>query len=268
MTRPLILLTNDDGIESPGLAAAAAALDPLGELLIVAPAFQQTSMGRSRSQQGGRDGQLFKRDVVYGDQRWDGIAANATPAMAVEHGLQEFARRPVNLVVSGINHGENIGASITASGTIGAALEAADRGIPALAVSLETPGEDYHHYDTGLDFNAAIHFTRYVAGRMLAQAMPPDADVIKLDIPAQATPETGWIVTRQDRITYYSPELTHRTNPFEGTATIIKHHPAKGKYTVTGTDAYALTKGLVSITPLSLDLTSRVELEELKTLFD
>jgi 5'-nucleotidase len=268
MTQPLILLTNDDGIESPGLAAAAAALDPLGELLIIAPASQQTSMARSRSQKDGRDGRLFRQDVLYGDQRWDGIAANATPALSVEHGLQEFAQRPVNLVVSGINYGENIGSCITVSGTIGAALEAADRGIPALAVSIEIFGDDHYHYDTGLDFNAAIHFTRYFAGRMLAQAMPPDVDVIKLDIPAQATPETGWMVTRQDKIAYYTPELPHRTNPFEGQAPIIKHHPAKGKYTATGTDAYALTKGLVSITPLSLDLTSRVELEKLKTLFD
>ncbi len=105
MTRPLILITNDDGIASPGLAAVAAALDPLGELLIVAPASQQTSMGRSRSQQGGRDGKLLQ--VRYGGQSWDGVAANATPALAVEHAIRELATRPVALAVSDVNYGEN-----------------------------------------------------------------------------------------------------------------------------------------------------------------
>ena len=77
MTQPLILLTNDDGIASPGLAAAAAALAPLGELLIVAPDVQQTSMGRSRTQQGGMDGRLFPATVRYGDLSWPGVSAHA-----------------------------------------------------------------------------------------------------------------------------------------------------------------------------------------------
>ena len=136
-TQPLILITNDDGIDSPGLAALAPALEPLGDLLIVAPNKQQTSMGRSRSQEEGRDGRLFTREITAGGKSWPAFAVNATPALAVDHALQQLADRPVSLVVSGINYGENVGSCVTVSGTIGAALEAADHGIPAIARSMQ-----------------------------------------------------------------------------------------------------------------------------------
>ncbi len=267
MTRPLILITNDDGIASPGLAAVAAALDPLGELLIVAPASQQTSMGRSRSQQGNRDGRLRKRQVHYGNQSWDGVAANATPALAVEHGIQELAMRPVALVVSGINYGENVGTCVTVSGTIGAAMEAAERGIPAMAVSLETRVSQYHEYDETIDFGTAIHFVRFFAARILGKTLPPDVDVLKIDIPASATPETGWIVTRQDKMSYYTPAMPKRSQLF-GTKGRITHAVAKGEFSQEGSDTHALAKGIVSLTPLSLDLTSRVSLNKVRGLFD
>ncbi|MFN2280996.1 MAG: 5'/3'-nucleotidase SurE, partial [Anaerolineales bacterium] len=96
MTKPLILLTNDDGIHSPGLAAAAAALDPLGELLIVAPEVQQTSMSRSRSQQCDGDGLITKTTVTYQDRSWPGYGVKATPALAVNHAVLELADRQIS----------------------------------------------------------------------------------------------------------------------------------------------------------------------------
>ncbi|MBN2044561.1 MAG: 5'/3'-nucleotidase SurE [Anaerolineales bacterium] len=266
MTRPLILLTNDDGIHSPGLAAAASALDCLGELLIVAPAVQQTSMGRSRSQLNGADGRISPAEVIYQDQRWQGYAANATPALAVSHAIQEIASRPIDLAVSGINYGENIGSCVTVSGTIGAAIEAADQGIPALAVSLEILGTDYHSHNTEINFEAAAHFTRLVAQKILAAQLPFDVDVLKLEIPAAATNQTKAVITRQDRLSYYMPSMEKRSNL--STPADFKHTPSKGQYTNTDTDAYALAQGLVCITPLSIDLTSRIALAELSTLLD
>lgn len=265
MNRPLILLTNDDGILSPGLAAAAAALDPLGKLLIVAPREQQTSMSRSRSQQYGADGRLFHTEVVYKEKRWDGFAANATPALAVEHAVQEIADRPIDLVISGINYGENVGSCVTVSGTIGAAIEAAERGIPAMAVSLEIASTDYHTHDTEINFEVAAYFTNLLAQKMLSEPMPEDVDVLKLEVPASATRETRVVLTRQDKISYYMPSMDKRENLFSGPAT-IKHTPSKGKYTRTDTDAYALAKQLVAVTPLSLDLTSRVQMQTLSNL--
>ena len=132
MTRPLILLTNDDGIKSPGLAAAAAALDPIGELLIVAPTEQQSGTGRSMPVHS--DGRLFETTISANGQTWNAFSANATPAQAVQHAVLELAERKPALAVSGINFGENVGLGVTISGTVGAALEAAAHRIPALAV--------------------------------------------------------------------------------------------------------------------------------------
>lgn len=265
--KPLILLTNDDGIHSPGLAAAAQALDPLGDLLIVAPAEQQTSMSRSRSQQYGVDGTIEKTIVSYGDQHWTGYSVKATPALAVVHAVGEIADREISLALSGINYGENVGTCVTVSGTIGATIEAAEKGIPALAVSQEITGADYHTYADEVDFSAAIHFIRRIAEGMLKNALPFDADVLKVEIPLGATPDTRMVVTRQDRLVYYQPMVIERDHLL-GTKAKVSHVPSKGQYTTKDTDAFALAEGFVSITPLSLDLTSRDCLEKIALIFD
>lgn len=265
--KPLILITNDDGIQSPGLAAAAAALDPLGDLLIVAPQVQQTSMARSRSQSCGGDGTITRTEVSFQGKQWPGFGVKATPALSVVHAVHELADRQISLSVSGINYGENIGACVTASGTLGAALEAAEYGIPSLAVSQEIDSLDYHSYTTVGDFSAAIHFTNLVASRMLDQALPLDADVLKLEIPCGATSQTTLVATRQDRLAYYQSVVEPREKTL-GTKLEITQIPLKGKFTATNTDAFALAQGLVSLTPLSLDLTSRNCLDLVAQLVD
>lgn len=260
--KPLILLTNDDGINSPGLAAAAEALHPLGDLLIVAPLEQQTSMGRSRTQQCGGDGTITKTTVRFGNASWEGYSVNATPALVVVHAAKELADRPISLAISGINYGENVASSVTVSGTIGAALEAAENGIPTLAVSQEINSLDYHTYSTEVDFSTAIHFTRQIAGKMLNESLPFDTDVLKLEIPLSAITETECVVTRQDRLPYYTPAIHERDELF-GTPAKVSHLPSKGRYSEKDTDAYALSQEYISITPLSLDLTSRSSLDKL-----
>ena len=267
MTRPLILLTNDDGINSPGLAAAASGLDPLGELLIIAPLDQQTSMGRSRNTYGAGDGILHEVQVNYQDQSWTGYGLEASPARVVEHAVLEIAKRPVSLVVSGINYGENIGTIITVSGTVGAALEAADWGVPALAVSQEIAGTDYRSYSKSVDFAAAAHFTRQIAEIILKEKLPFDTDLVKLEIPLSATADTKCVVTRLDRKQYYGTEIEERESAFTMPAK-VRHFALKGNYSKADTDAYALAQGWVSITPLSLDLSSRTPLNEIADLFN
>ena len=262
MTTPLILITNDDGIQSPGLAAVAQAMDKFGELLIVAPFEQQTSMSRSRTQQCGGDGTITKTSIKYGDSSWEGFSVKATPALTVAHAISELAQRPISLAISGINYGENVASCVTVSGTIGAALEAVEKGIPTLAVSQEIASVDYHSYSDEVDFSIASHFTGQIAQKMLAGTLPFDADILKLEIPLGATKETRCVVTRQDRFMYYTPTIQSRAELF-GTPTKVSHVPGKGKYSAKDTDAYALAQGWVSITPLSLDLTSRISLAEL-----
>ena len=258
-TKPLILITNDDGIDSPGLAALLPALAPLGDLLIVAPRTQQTSMGRSRSQQEGRNGRLYKREIIAGDKSWPAYAANATPALSVDHGLQQLADRPVSLVVSGINYGENIGSCVTVSGTVGAALEAADHGIPAIAASLEYDHEGPQEDHPPLDFSVAAHFVQLFARLVLDTALPPDVDLLKIEVPASASIDTPWVVTHQDRLAYYQPRVEPVEDAFAGDNNIT-HLQQKGRYAVEGSDAHALANGMVSVTPLSLNLTSRTDL--------
>ncbi|MCD6425331.1 MAG: 5'/3'-nucleotidase SurE [Anaerolineales bacterium] len=267
MTKSLILLTNDDGINSPGLAAAASALDPLGELLIIAPLDQQTNMGRSRKTYGSGGGILKEIPVNYQDQNWIGYGIEASPARAVEHAVIEIANRPLSLVVSGINYGENIGTIITASGTVGAALEAAGWGVPALAVSQEIAGMDYHSYSKSVDFSAAAYFTRITAESILEGQLPFDADLIKLEVPLAATPETKCVATRLDRSQYYGTRIEPRESVYTSPTQVI-NFAHKGIYSEIDTDAYALAKGWISITPLSLDFTSRAPLEEIAARFN
>ena len=117
------------------------------------------------------DGRLFETTVRVNGQTWKAFSANATPAQAVQHGVLELAGRRPALAVSGINFGENVGLGITISGTVGAAMEAAAHGIPALAVSLQVDPKLHYDFDDSVDFSVAGHFTR------LSEAGGPAAPV-------------------------------------------------------------------------------------------
>ncbi len=254
MARPLILLTNDDGIQSPGLAASAAALDPLGDLLIVAPCEQQSGTGRSMPLH--HNGRLSETTISANGRSWMAYGANASPAQSVQHAVLELARRPVALAVSGINFGENVGTAITISGTVGAALEAAAHGIPALAVSLEVDLALHVSYDDSVDFSTAIYFTRLFARRWLNAERLPDVDVLKIDIPAHATPDTPWRITRLERKPYFVPMPPLRSKlQDEGR---IGYKLADRDHLEVDTDAGAVRHGFVAVTPISLDMTSRI----------
>ena len=198
--RPLILITNDDGIESPGLQAAAQAVADLGDLLIVAPSIQQT--GASRSYPKWDDKIVHPAMVLLNGKEHAAYTAAISPAQAVVLALLDLADRPIDLCVSGINYGENVGSGVTISGTVGAAIEAACYGIPALAVSFETPHE-YHMKHGDVDFSIAAHFTRQFAQKVLQTGLPPRVDILKIDVPASASTETPWKMGRVSRQRYY-----------------------------------------------------------------
>jgi 5'-nucleotidase len=132
---PLILVTNDDGLHSPGLLAAAEAVADLGELLIAAPATQQSAMSRAVVRDP-RSGVIERTELQVDGRTVPGYAVSGSPVMTVMHAVLELAERPVSLCVSGINYGENIGAAIAGSGTVGAALEADGYGIPGIAAGV------------------------------------------------------------------------------------------------------------------------------------
>jgi 5'-nucleotidase len=163
-----ILLTNDDGIRSPGLWAAAAALAPLGYVTVVAPLNQWSGAGRSMPDDS--EGRIYEERVTVGGQTWQVHAVSGTPAQAVQHGLVELMPAYPDLIVAGINYGENVGTGVTISGTVGAALEGASFGVPGLAVSLQTESQYHLSHSTEIDFTAAAYFTHKFARLLLGPA--------------------------------------------------------------------------------------------------
>ena len=262
-TLPLILLTNDDGVLSPGLGAAAAALDPLGELLIAAPLEQQTGMGRSMPY--ANDGRITEITITREGKSWPGYGVQASPAQTVLHALLELAPRQPTLAVAGINYGANVSTSVTISGTIGAALEAAAYGVPALAVSLETEQSAHLVLDGSIDLTAAAFFTRFFAERMLAIQPPADLDVLKVEIPRNANPQTPWRVTRLERKPFYVA-IAPRRRSFEELGRLDYGQVDPESLSGRDTDAAAIVEGVVAVTPLSLDMTSRLDMQALQRL--
>ena len=256
-----ILLTNDDGILSPGLWAAAEALSELGFVTVAAPREQSSGMGRSLPNTS--DGTIRTDTLNVGGKEWTVYAVGGSPAQAVLHGILEIMPQPPDLVVSGINYGENVGTGVTISGTVGAALEAASHGIPSLAVSLETGREHHLTYSTRVNFSVAAYFAASFARQMLEKHFPPDVDLLKVDVPTKATRETPWQVTRVARQRYYVPVAPKRKTWIEPGA-VDYEEEALLDDSFAGSDVYVLrVQHQVSVTPLSLDLTSRVDFDDL-----
>jgi 5'-nucleotidase len=261
---PLILITNDDGIYSPGLLAAAEAVHDLGQILVVAPKQQQTGAGRSTF--AFNNVPVQEEHITVGKQKVSAFSIEGTPAQAVLYALLEVAPRKPSLAISGINYGENLGTGITASGTVGAALEAAVFGIPSLAISLETAKEYHYSLSHDMDFTAAALFTRIFAQRLLSVKLPPDVDVLKIDVPKDATERTPWRLTRVSRQRYFHPiESGHPSS--SGASTIDYEVIVDFDALEPDSDVSALVKDrVVSVSPLTLDLSSRVDLRHLAQL--
>ena len=198
---PLILVTNDDGLNSPGLLAAAEAVADLGDLLIAAPASQQTSMSRA-FMTGPTVGAVQARELTILGKPVTGYAVSGTPMQAVIHAMVELTDRRPDLCVSGVNYGENIGADLAVSGTIGAALEADAYGIPGLAVSVQADVSQWRSHGER-DWGMARYFTRRFARQILSEGLPEDVALINLNVPDGATPQTEVRRTMQSRRRYY-----------------------------------------------------------------
>ncbi|MCF6277457.1 MAG: 5'/3'-nucleotidase SurE [Anaerolineales bacterium] len=258
MAKKQILLTNDDGIRSPGLWAAAAALSEIGYVTVAAPREQSSAMGRAMPITS--DGMIEAKTVHVNGQDWQVYAVGGSPAQAVQHGVLRILDIKPDLVVSGINYGENLAFGVSVSGTVGATMEAVALGIPALAVSLETDKAHHLSYSAEVDFSSAAYFAAFFARKMLSREFPPQANLIKVDVPRKATPDTPWRVVRLSPNTYYRPIADKRQR---------WDQPHLIDYEIGGdlalepddTDVYAMRqRGEVSVTPLTLDFTARVDL--------
>jgi len=262
--KPQILLTNDDGIRSPGLWAAAASLSRLGYVTVTAPRDQSSGMGRSLPNTS--DGIIREEKVQVNGQVWSVFAVGGSPAQSVLHGVLEVMQSKPDLVVSGINYGENVASGVTISGTVGAAMEAASLGIPALAVSLEADSKYHLSYSNEVNFLVAADFAARFASLLLKRKFPVDVHLLKVDVPWNATVDTPWELTRVSAQRYYEPVAPIRQS-WDHPGTIGYREMGRLDEEPEDTDVYALIKKrLVSVSPMSLDLTTRADFAALDSL--
>lgn len=232
----LILVTNDDGVRSPGIKSLAAALKDLGRVVVVAPDRNRSAVGHALT---------LERPLRAEEIRPDVFAVDGMPTDCVNLGIHGLLREAPNLVVSGINNGSNMGDDITYSGTVCAAMEASLMGLPAFSVSLDST--KFHPDDLAL----AADFSRQVADQILQNGLPPDT-FLNVNVPAGGC--HGVQFTRQGKRKY-------------GAAVTVNQDPRGRHYywigggevgfeSIPGSDCNALHEKMISITPLHTNLTN------------
>jgi len=266
--KPLILITNDDGIFSPGLKAAAEAVQDISDILIVAPVTQQTGMSRSISK-APNVGIIETVKLDINGKETKAFGVQGSPSQAVVYALSDIIpNRIPSLCISGVNYGENVGSNITMSGTIGAAFEASSFNIPSLAVSLEYPIEKTQLEEyTQINWEVAKYFTRLIAQKILSRGLPPEVALLNVNIPSDANTNTLMKFTIQSRQSYFVFEGNGRrdfSKPFPLRANIkIDKETLEPE-----SDIQALWYDrLISITPITSNLTANINIPKWSTSF-
>lgn len=258
-----ILVTNDDGVYAAGIKAAYQCVHDLGDVTVVAPSMQKSGVGRSIS--------IFE-PLRVNRASVDGFEAHAvggTPTDSVILGIFSIMKKMPDLVISGFNIGENISTdTVTTSGTIGAALEAASYGIPAIAASIQVLDEgdkfdDLRSYE--YDFEVGKKVVNRIAKKVLDNGLPEGVDLLNVNIPRHAAPDTEVEVTQLARkIFRTSVQERHdpRGRPYYWIDGDLIHDAEEG------TDVHAVMKcGHISVTPITLDSTAHIDLNNIKHLF-
>ncbi|MFH6603522.1 5'/3'-nucleotidase SurE [Maribacter algicola] len=254
MSKPLILVTNDDGITAPGLRALIRFMGDLGEVVVVAPDSPQSGKGHAIT----IDDTLFSTKVTV-DQLHGApkeYSCSGTPADCVKLGLQVILDRKPDICVSGINHGSNSSINVIYSGTMSAAIEAGIEGIPAIGFSLLD-------YSWNADFEQAGPAIKKIVRQSLKKGMP-EGVVLNVNIPKLSKENIKGIkVCRQARANW-KEKFDHRTSPM-----------GKDYYWLTGefelldkgedTDEWALANGYISVVPTQFDLTAHHAIQNLNT---
>lgn len=241
------MLANDDGIHAPGLLALRKALTQLGEVLVVAPATEQSGVGHSITYLS----PLTCKEIFDGEV-FRGWAVDGSPADSVKLGVSELAGGEVDLIVSGINGGLNAGINVLYSGTVAAAIEGAFFRIPSIAVSLE--------FDPHADFEAAAEIATAIIRQILAHS-GKDSELYNINIPTSATKEfrsgkTPEVHCVPMGIERYGDHYIKRQDP-KGRNYYWSTNDPPPKPTDHETDLNALFAGFITVTPLQFDMTKR-----------
>ena len=251
-SKPLILVTNDDGITAPGIRMLIEIMNEIGEVVVVAPDSPQSAMGHAIT----INSTLHCHKIKVADGPQTEYSCSGTPADCVKLAVNELLGRKPDLCVSGINHGSNSSINVIYSGTMSAAMEAGIEGIPAIGFSLLD-------FNWNADFTPLKKYIKQIPLEAIAQGIPKGV-VLNVNFPKLKEDEIKGIkICRQAKANWVE-EFDKRTNPMGQeyywlTGTFINED--KGE----DTDEWALSKGYISVVPTQFDLTAHHSIQHLNT---
>lgn len=250
--RPLILVTNDDGITAPGIRTLVNVMKTIGDVVVVAPDSPQSGMGHAIT----LDSTLHIEKIHIDEGDYDAYSCSGTPADCVKIAVNEILDRRPDLVVSGINHGSNSSINVIYSGTMSAAIEAGIEGIPAIGFSLLD-------YKWNADFKPSTSFIKTITTNVLNEGLP-EGIVLNVNIPnLEFNKIKGVKICRQAKANW-KEEFDKRKTPqgkdyYWLTGTFVNND--KGN----DTDEWALENGYISVVPVQFDLTAHQTIKQLNT---
>ncbi len=248
--RPLILVTNDDGITAPGIRALIKIMNKIGDVVVVAPDSPQSGMGHAIT----IDNVLHCNPITIDEGPQIEYSCSGTPADCVKMAVSEILNRKPDLCVSGINHGSNSSINVIYSGTMSAAVEAGIEGVPAIGFSLL----DFNYH---ADFKPSEEFIKKIVLNVLLNGLP-DATVLNVNIPKLKKEEIKGVKICRQANGYWKEKFDKRKSPF-----------GKEYYWLSGefinkdkgqdTDIWALENGFVSVVPVQFDMTAHHAIQKL-----
>jgi len=248
-----ILVTNDDGVNAPGLLALAQEMRSLGQVTVLAPDRNWSASGHVKT----LDRPLRVKDAVLAD-RTPALATDGAPSDCVALAVLGVLPTRIDLVVSGINQTCNLGHDVTYSGTVTAAMEAAIWGLPGVAVSLDLP----ENHSSLQDYGPAARIARRVVANVIEHGLPK-ATLLNVNVPYLSDEQIQGIKITGQGLRVYRDLLVKRADP-RGRPYYWIGGEAPTGVIEDGTDFGALDEGYVSITPLHLDLTAYEAMESLR----
>ena len=245
-----ILISNDDGISSPGLNALAIELKKLGDVTIVAPVTEQSAVGHAITMK-----YPLRITEFYKNGDFFGYAVDGTPADCIKIGIRNIMHEPPDIVVSGINLGSNTAINIIYSGTVSAAREAAIMDVPSIAVSVTS--------HEAKDFSFAAKFSSRLA-QMVAKNKMPAGTLLNVNIPDLPEDQISGVLLTQQGKSKWDDVYEERKDPYGQkyywlTGNLVQHD------TTLETDQFAIRKNYVSVTPIHFDLTDYKTYDTMKS---
>lgn len=248
-SRPHILVTNDDGIRAPGLLQLKNACSDVGDVTILAPSHNWSASGHVKTMH-----KPLRVDEVTLADGTQALSTSGAPSDAVALALMGVVEDPIDMVVSGVNHGANLGHDVTYSGTVTAAMEATIAKVPAIAVSLNTREL--------ANFEPAARFAASLAELTLERGLP-EGVLLNINVPPLPPDEMAGVRVTRMGLRIYRDELIRRLDP-RGKPYYWIGGPAPTGVEEEGTDIWAVANGYISVTPVQLDLTAHDMIDRLQ----